>query len=121
MVGPVGRQRAHLLQLARQPVALLLKAPEVQQARAGAVGGRARGRGDEGEPIGDDLGDLVLQARDLRPQRDPRGALGALSRPRRHVLRAPIRAAPVGAAVKDLLILLGHTASWPERTRRFYQ
>jgi hypothetical protein len=99
-------QTADLLRASSEPVAGALELPERQQrgtARAGgplAGGGgalAAGGGGDEGESLGDDPRQLALEARDLRSQRRPRGALAG------GIL------AGLGAALEDQLIKLGQS------------
>lgn len=72
MRGACARQRAHVLHAPGERVALALQLPEAQQARTAEAltGGVARRVDrDVGEPRGDDLRQLALQACDLCAQR----------------------------------------------------
>src|SRR6185312_12368522 len=71
--------RAELLHARREPVARALQLAESGQARPGGGGRPLReggGRSEVGEAVGEDRGELVLELRDLRPERGPGGALG---------------------------------------------
>lgn len=106
----------HVLDLRHQTVACALQGAEIEQPRARGLRLRS-GRLYEGEPLGDDVRQLALEAGYLRLQRAPGGALrplGCLSEPGR---RPSAGASAVDAPVEDLLILVRHMAS-RKRTKR---
>jgi hypothetical protein len=74
----MARHRADVLNAPGERVALALELREAEQARPaeGLAGEIARGiGGDVRKAADDEQGELALQARDLRAQRTPRGAL----------------------------------------------
>jgi hypothetical protein len=76
--GALAGDAAHVLQARGQAVALALELLEREQrwSAEGALAPDPRGGGrDVREAGGDDLGELALQARDLRAQRAPRRRL----------------------------------------------
>jgi hypothetical protein len=76
VLGAFAHARAQLLHARGQPVAHALEPAQIEQHRPlhDAAGARRR-CGDVWEALGNDRAALAFQARDLRPQRRPCGAL----------------------------------------------
>ncbi len=112
-------------------VANALELLEVEQ-RGPAVGdaGDARGCSYVRKALGDDCRALALQARDLRPQRCPRGALAARIGQQAHIaieqsagtlVTRSVEQSLTGAfSITLSLLVVGHTRLLSGRTR-FYQ
>jgi hypothetical protein len=75
MLDTLGGEAAQLLQAPGEAIARALELGDVRQPRTGAYGGRGGGCRDVRETLGHNRRELALQARDLSPQRAPRGEL----------------------------------------------
>jgi hypothetical protein len=127
----LAREAAQLLHATGEAISRALELREAWQARATEGLAGLAGRGDVGKRLGDDRRELVLEARDLRPQRCSRRALagpcaildGACVELLVDVLENSGDGRLAGRSVRidDWLLVLAHTRLLVRRKRRFYQ